>query len=89
MSAQKGHVVIATNLSDETISFLTWNGGRGPKRVYERDFYDPRFGADLPYFDNFLDALSYMSGNPDPCCQIDASLVEHGADCDCPLCLSD
>ena len=49
---------------DMSYSFLAYNGGAGDVRVYPRDQYDGRCGADLPFFDSWAAAEVHMRAAP-------------------------
>lgn len=59
-------------------SYLAYNDGKGPIRTYYKDKYDCRLrlgdSEDLPYFSDYLEALTWMMANPEQQCQIDVTL---------------
>lgn len=49
---------------DLSLSFLAYNGGNGSIRVYYKDRYDARAGANLPFFNTWRDARRFLLTSP-------------------------
>jgi len=68
-------LVVVTWLAqlDSTPCALCWErwDSEGPLRCYEKDRYDLRLGADLPYFETAKDSVSWMAAHLGEPCQLE------------------